>query len=452
MDYPEAFNAQETAERSAKTLGRVLVLDLVLRNEDRLRCKQLGWRGNDGNLMATKKQILGTRPCKERSSRPLLPRRGSGTPNSKQQQQQQLQQQQYGFRKQLRSQFDSTSGRGGGGASPSSGASPGAARAAAPEGSIKPGGRQSTRTEIESSSKTPQLCIVAIDSGVPRRPPSSKVEKDKTEFPKFVELLLNDEAVASQILQEISSDRLGRLPPPPSPSSDAVPRSERPLKTQGIDQKKVVKAFQEGFRAGAHDMQDLRMFLLKLFRKLSQLLKEFVTYMASIEDDKLRDDSPSRLASGRRNSRSSESPTTTVEVQKSLEGLSVEPVEQPGDSMGANGQRRSDSRQTPRTPPSQLDSGGGDQSESSSVGRSFTPKTPPLQQDSSPDQRESSVGRSSSSSRRSSSLRGKAGESWSGKLMESKVKSPQFSSRLTLKLKHVNKSAKVLLLLLGHLS
>ncbi|CAM6111928.1 unnamed protein product [Calypogeia fissa] len=390
LDCPEAFDRQVTAEKTAATLGRVLCLDLVLRNEDRLVCKQLGWRGNHGNLMATKKQVLGTRPHKESDPKPVVPRRRiGGAANNRQP---------LDFRKQLRSQFDNTIGRG-----RASSASTSSPTAIIVEETNKLSGHN-TSGEM-GNGKKPQLCIVAIDSGVPRRPPSSKAEKDKTEYPKFVELLLNDEAVASEILQEISSNKLGCL-------SQADPALEEGSQVgEGLDQKKIAKAFQEGFRAGAHDMQDLRTFLLKLFRKLNRLLKEFVTYMASIEDEKVKEDSPPSDHESRRCSLKSDDSPSVKEVRTGFEDLTVESVEKSGESLDANEQHKSDPSQTPRTPP--------------------------LKQDS-PSQRESSGGRS-----RRTSSREKDGGSWSGKLMGSKAQSPQFSSRLTLKLKDVNKSAKV---------
>ena len=41
------------ALKTATALGRTFVVDLVLRNEDRLVCHELGWRGNPGNLLVT---------------------------------------------------------------------------------------------------------------------------------------------------------------------------------------------------------------------------------------------------------------------------------------------------------------------------------------------------------------------------------------------------------------
>lgn len=49
----QAFASEKVAVKTAIALGRTLVLDMVLRNEDRLVCHTLGWRGNSGNLLVT---------------------------------------------------------------------------------------------------------------------------------------------------------------------------------------------------------------------------------------------------------------------------------------------------------------------------------------------------------------------------------------------------------------
>lgn len=49
----QAFSPEKVAVKTAIALGRTLVLDMVLRNEDRLVCHTLGWRGNPGNLLVT---------------------------------------------------------------------------------------------------------------------------------------------------------------------------------------------------------------------------------------------------------------------------------------------------------------------------------------------------------------------------------------------------------------
>ena len=45
----------EGAAKTAAALGRILLLDLVIRNEDKLPCQQLSWRGNFANLLLADK-------------------------------------------------------------------------------------------------------------------------------------------------------------------------------------------------------------------------------------------------------------------------------------------------------------------------------------------------------------------------------------------------------------
>ncbi|XP_078439406.1 dual specificity protein phosphatase family protein isoform X2 [Wolffia australiana] len=51
LESTSGFCSLEAAEQTAAALGRVLLLDLVIRNEDRLPCRHLGWRGNPSNLL-----------------------------------------------------------------------------------------------------------------------------------------------------------------------------------------------------------------------------------------------------------------------------------------------------------------------------------------------------------------------------------------------------------------
>ncbi|KAL1802684.1 hypothetical protein ACET3Z_031331 [Daucus carota] len=50
-----AFDLREGAAKIAAALGRILLLDLVIRNEDKLPCQQLSWRGNFANLLLADK-------------------------------------------------------------------------------------------------------------------------------------------------------------------------------------------------------------------------------------------------------------------------------------------------------------------------------------------------------------------------------------------------------------
>lgn len=57
LESSSAFESQDSAERISAALGRVMMLDLVIRNEDRLPCRQLRWRGNSANLLLAEKMI-----------------------------------------------------------------------------------------------------------------------------------------------------------------------------------------------------------------------------------------------------------------------------------------------------------------------------------------------------------------------------------------------------------
>ncbi|KAF2311539.1 hypothetical protein GH714_024636 [Hevea brasiliensis] len=60
LESSTTFESREIAEKTAAALGRVLMLDLVIRNEDRLPCRELRWRGNTANLLLADKMISAT--------------------------------------------------------------------------------------------------------------------------------------------------------------------------------------------------------------------------------------------------------------------------------------------------------------------------------------------------------------------------------------------------------
>ena len=122
--------------------------------------------------------------------------------------------------------------------------------------------------------------LVAIDSGVSRRPPGMKIEHDRRVYSKTIELLLHDEYTAANLLREISFGYLG----PPfenEPTSNTESSNDPTTTLEEVDHQKVTKAFQRGVTVGIRDMQILRMFLIKLYRTLDQLLREFMVYMSS---------------------------------------------------------------------------------------------------------------------------------------------------------------------------
>ncbi|KAL3694287.1 hypothetical protein R1sor_007938 [Riccia sorocarpa] len=408
---PQAFTGK-TAEMTAATLGRVMLLDLVLRNEDRLECQQLGWRGNAGNLLATERPPLGQLPGQIRKSKVLIPRnrlreRRSSSANllkPSRSQNEQIPPSRVSSR--VSSRKDSLT------------RSDGLPRTKS--GSAKQ--NSDTEPSIEKS-----LYIVAIDSGVPRRPPSMKIEKDKADYPKFVELLLNDEVIALEILKEISGNKLGCL-------NNEVAQEPEERKLENLNQKKIVKAFQEGFRAGAHDMQDLRMFLLTLFRRLNQLLRDFVEYMANIEEEE-----EGLLASFSTSKSTSESRSTAVSSSGSLSHQNSDHWRRSISSPSATELRS-------KLDKLNVDSGNDDSATEDSASEERDSGKSVLKGRSLLSRRSHSPGRSDSPSSGRSSLKSSprlSRESWHEKKLTSGPANPsQLGMRLTLKLKDVDKYAK----------
>ncbi|KAG5046089.1 hypothetical protein JHK86_015495 [Glycine max] len=207
---------QELAERTSAALDRIMLLDLVIRNEDRLPCRQLRWRGNSANLLLAEKIISGTDTAGE-------------TPDSAMNS--------YGQR---------------------------ANRALQKEKSFK------SQTSLESMLTN---FIVAIDSGVPRRPPVGKRTDDQVSYPKLVELLLNSSEFSSNLLHDITGGRLG------FPHEDTNTITDVHHTT---DVTSVVHVFRSGFRAALRDLQGFHIFLLTLHQKLDNLLRSFMNAIGKI--------------------------------------------------------------------------------------------------------------------------------------------------------------------------
>jgi atypical dual specificity phosphatase len=115
---------------------------------------------------------------------------------------------------------------------------------------------------------------VAIDSGVPRRPPAGKRLSDISQYPKLVELLLNSSQLAIDLLHEISWEKLG------CHISETTVKSMDQFVSRDIDQGKVVHEFQASFRGGLREMQRLQPFILKLHYKLDVLMKTFLSLIS----------------------------------------------------------------------------------------------------------------------------------------------------------------------------
>ncbi|KAL9156433.1 hypothetical protein ABFS82_09G076600 [Erythranthe guttata] len=245
LESSNAFESREVAEKTAAALGRILMLDLVIRNEDRLPCRHLRWRGNFANLLLAEKvansnidplevafdsAINRYRP---KVIRALQKERRANSVDSR------LSPPQQG----LVSQSSDVS-----------------EIADSPKSS-----NMSVRSLNLNESVGPDIHIVAIDSGVPRRPPAGKRANDQANYPKVVELLINSSEYASQLLHEITGGKLGK-----SNVDDIREVRENEFTS-------AVHAFRSGFRAALRDLQAFHIFLLTLHQKLDVLLRAFLT-------------------------------------------------------------------------------------------------------------------------------------------------------------------------------
>eukprot|EP00850_Spirogloea_muscicola_P006930 SM000034S12684 [mRNA] locus=s34:143615:148130:- [translate_table: standard] len=238
LDSPQAFDRKVAAESSAYALGRVMVLDLVLRNEDRLVCRRLGWRGNAANLIFTTKQLIApprTEPAEDASNSGLdAPARSPCSPQH-------------------------------GGTAP-----------------MKLFCRQQTYAPSQDDMRRGEdHCgsAVVIDSGICRRPPSGKAALDRTEYPKLVELLLNDSLVAAEVLAEVTGGRLGSGNDATSSSSNSSRSNVG--KSNDLRQDRMTASFQQGFRAAIEDTWQLQSMLSRLHHLLDEMLRAFVEYVGT---------------------------------------------------------------------------------------------------------------------------------------------------------------------------
>nr|XP_010921613.1 dual specificity protein phosphatase PHS1 [Elaeis guineensis] len=268
LESPNAFNSREAAGNTAAALGRILMLDLILRNEDRLPCHQLGWRGNPANLLiADKVASMNMDTWEEatdsaaRSYQPLILK---------------------ALQKERRS--NSANGRLGPRNSDLLSQSSDA---------LKDVGHKSMKKQAVDENKYDDFHIVAIDSGVPRRPPAGKRAKDQELYPKVVELILNNSDFSSNLLYEISGGKLG-FPGP----EESVATSDSCSSLSNTDMTAVVHEFRGGFRAALRDLQGFHVFLLTLYQKLEGLLRVFLSITSKSSGDIEKDDldSPSQSA------------------------------------------------------------------------------------------------------------------------------------------------------------
>ncbi|OWM62734.1 hypothetical protein CDL15_Pgr020028 [Punica granatum] len=275
LESSVAFESRETAEKTAAAIGRILMLDLVIRNEDRLPCRQLHWRGNPANLLLAEKMTsVGADALEEafdsaiqryrpRVIRALQKERRATSVDSR------MSSHKSGLVQQSSDLSDIME-------SPKS-------------------SNLSQQSDISSECATSDIHIVAIDTGVPRRPPAGKRANDQTNYPKVVELLLNSAEYSMYLLYEITGGKLG---------SPAVNDNESADDIQVADITSVVHEFRSGFRAALRDLQGFYIFLLTLHQKLDSLLRSFLsivnrTYAGEFEKEELgAPESPSQVIMG----------------------------------------------------------------------------------------------------------------------------------------------------------
>ncbi|KAK1360032.1 Dual specificity protein phosphatase PHS1 [Heracleum sosnowskyi] len=263
-----AFESREGAAKTAAALGRILLLDLVIRNEDRLPCQLLRWRGNFANLLlADNIASVYVKEMKEpfesviNKYRPTIIR---------------------ALQKELRS--NSVDVR----LSPQK---PGLVSQSSDLSDTMyfPKSSQAIPKSKNSAELAKlDLHIVAIDSGVPRRPPAGKRANDRAKYPKLVELLINSSRYASQVLYEVSGGKLGS----PPENTDVVATSHL------IDMSSVVHDFRSGFRAAVRDLQGFHIFLLTLHQKLDSLLKAFLNIIDKTSNTEVDKEDADAVASG----------------------------------------------------------------------------------------------------------------------------------------------------------
>ncbi|KAG6522716.1 dual specificity protein phosphatase PHS1-like isoform X1 [Zingiber officinale] len=270
VENPNAFDSREAAESTAASLGRVLILDLILRNEDRLPCPSLGWRGNPANLLFANKVASANMDALEKaydsSIRRFNPLIVKNLERKKEQ------------------RALSLNGRLGYQVSEST---------TDVSDDLSDLTARSTSSQGTEFGKSSDFHVVAIDSGVPRRPPAGKRAKDQENYPRVVELIINNFDFSSNLLYEVSFGKLGV----PEAEHTDVPSDSRSCFSES-DVAASVYAFRAGFRGALRDLQSLHVFLLTLYQKLEGLLRIVQSIINKIysEDESAGSDSPSHTA------------------------------------------------------------------------------------------------------------------------------------------------------------
>lgn len=237
------FNSRESAENTANALGKVLMLDLILRNEDRLRCRHLGWRGNYANLLVSDAATSADMDLLDESYTKRSKPDNMLTTNTLER------------------------------------------RATSVNGRIVSDKCEASRHKLVMSeseegvkSKLHEFYVVAIDSGVPRRPPAGKRIKDQESYPKLVELILNDFEFSSNLLYDLSLGKLGFPGPDEQPDLATSPEPSNHFLSEA-DMVAVVNAFRSGFKGAVRDLEGFHIFLLTLCQKLDGLFRNFLLVM-----------------------------------------------------------------------------------------------------------------------------------------------------------------------------
>lgn len=243
LESSKAFSSQKAACATSSSLGRVLMLDLILRNEDRLPCRQLGWRGNPANLMISDRSSF---PSVDRfedskstseSSNPLLSKE---------------------------KRFHSANGR----------------LDSLEVDLMSRKADASTSIPENAGSTSGTLHIVAIDTGVPRRPPAGRRLKDHERYPKVVELILNNSDYSSNILCEISGGKLGLSGP-----DESITSIDSCCSLSDEENASAIHEFRVAFRAALRDLEGFHLFLLQLYQKLDGVLRVFSSIITKSSEE-----------------------------------------------------------------------------------------------------------------------------------------------------------------------
>ncbi|XP_073022370.1 dual specificity protein phosphatase PHS1-like isoform X1 [Primulina eburnea] len=252
LESSNAFESQEAAGKTAAALGRILMLDLVIRNEDRLPCRHLRWRGNYANLLLAEKLTSANNDALEVAFDSAIKRYRPKVIRA--------------LQKEIRAtSVDSVFNL----------SHPGLVS----QGSDVSNTAESTTSLTLNESTSSDLYIVAIDNVVPRRPPAGKRANDQANYPKLIELLLNSSEYASQLLHEITGGKLK--------SSQLVTDAND---FRGIEINSAIHEFRSGFRAALRDLQGFHMFLLTLHQKLDGLLRAFLNVLNRSSGDLDKED------------------------------------------------------------------------------------------------------------------------------------------------------------------